>query len=211
MAYDYRHKGRESLWELSTDEKYVLRARPSLGLKSSGKLSAVYDTENDSVVRFALKDIEVFPYDKNVVFDETQTPIAVADHVNIFRRPEGIEYLDLDNPDADIYLLATPYHYTKPGHGEAVSLKVYADVNVRREWQKLYAQLRILNSEWVAIPDKEEVVKRVDKASRHLERLDKILDTFEFIPWLSRDDLMQHRMILWASIEQLKERRDLLP
>ena len=174
------HEDRSSLWSLNPDELYIV----------SGKPSGVYNTTKRNNIRFALKDVIVRKLDKEVSVADSPA-VAFADHINCFRKSEGMGYVDLEN-DKEIFFLGTQEIYTtRDDSTQRVSMKLFRDVDVRRSLSDLYRRTRNLETQWASLdPDTRKA--RLVRTEKDLDRLESVIATYHYIPWMDRKSLTGH-------------------
>ena len=184
------HEDRSSLWSLNPDELYIV----------SGKPSGVYNTTKRNNIRFALKDVIVRKLDKEVSVADSPA-VAFADHINCFRKSEGMGYVDLEN-DKEIFFLGTQEIYTtRSDSTERVSMKLFRDVDVRRSLSDLYRRTRNLETQWASLdPDTRKA--RLGRTEKDLDRLESVIATYHYIPWMDRKSLTGHLITITKKIKQ---------
>ena len=185
------HEQRESLWLLNPDEIYIV----------SGKPSGVYNTNKETNIRFALKDVIVRTLDKDVPLSESPA-VAFADHINVFRKIEGMDYINFDDDDKEIHFLGKRVTYTtRFDPTERVSMKLFRDVDVSRSLTDIYRRTRNLETQWAGlIPTTRK--ERLGRTEKDLARLENIIDTYNYIPWLSLPALSEHLQTITNKIKQ---------
>lgn len=184
------HEQRSTLWDLDPDKLYLVEGKPS----------GVYNTTKRGNTRFALKDVLVRDYDKNVVYDESPV-VAFADHINVFRKSQGMSLVDLEGEGVIYFLGKQEIYTTRDDVTERVSLKLFRDVDVRRALLDLYRRCRNLETQWVEI-GKEERSKRLARTNKDIERLQGVLSTYDYIPWMTPDALHGHLQQVINKVEE---------
>ena len=183
------HKDRETLWSLNPDELYIVSGRPS----------GVYETNKQTNIRFALKDVIVRKLDKEVSVADSPA-VAFADHINCFRKIEGMDYVDLET-DKEIFFLGTREIYTtRFDSTERVSLKLFRDVDVRRSLSELYRRTRNLETQWASL-DPDTRSSRLGRTEKDLSRLESVIATYNYIPWLTQDAIKGHLQTITNKIK----------
>ena len=174
----YKNRGRESLWELEDDALYIVE----------GINSGTYDCYRDDLIRCALKDVIIRPYRTDIAYDNIPC-VAHAPHINAIRKREGLEHTKMKE-GVTTYWLGKKQTYesiNSPGI-ERVSMKLFRDIDVRRELREIERRIRTLATAWESVSI-EERTTRLRKTLILISRLKEIVLTYQFIPWFSITEL----------------------
>jgi hypothetical protein len=195
----YANRGRADLFDLPANTLFIV-----VGLNSG-----VYETNRQDVIRFALKDVEVFEYERNLVFSldpelNQCTLVARADHTNCIRKAEGMAYANLKEDEQTVWLgRREDYVSRRAGDTERVSLKLFRDLDIRKELRII--QKRLINyanqRDFIEIDDREV---RLHKSSSMLDRLSDIIanDSYHFVPWLSPEEVQRRIEHYYSVVHQ---------
>ena len=174
----YKNRGRETLWELKDDELYIVE----------GINSGTYECYREDLIRFALKDVVIRPYRTDIAFDNIPA-VAFAQHINAIRKRDGLENVRMDEGVQTFWLgkKQTYNSINSPGV-ERVSMKLFRDIDVRRELREIERRIRTLASAWESV-SLEEKNARIARTLKLVSRLREIVVSYQFIPWFSVPEL----------------------
>ena len=181
MMDDRNHpsnEGRESLFDLQVDEHYFVE----------GTASGEYSTFKATNTRFALKEVIVKEYRTDLPYDQIPV-VGFASHINTIRKRENLEYADLRDGVRSYWIgILESYESTSNPGVERRSFKLRRDVDVLMELRNIERRLVSINGTLDSLKPKE-VITRLTKTQKMLERVENIKNNFQFIPWLSPDEL----------------------
>ena len=207
--YDPRHKNRESLWSLDQDTLYIVEGVPSKGKKYDGTISAVYETRNDREIRFAIKDVLVRRYDKNVALDASPV-VAIADHLNCIRPKRNTERMRLDGDERLFFIGKPKVYYTEKMPDGAITMNLYADINIAERVIDLHKRIRLLNTEWNTT-NPREVPIRVNKTQKLIEDLERYIADYFYVPWYDLKQTKEHLSVIKRNYAKQTRRLELYP
>lgn len=173
-----KDEGRESLWELDPEKIYIVE----------GINSGLYSTIKDTNQRFALANVVIKEYDTSIRYEELPA-VAFADHINAIRKKDGLEYVNLTEGKESIWI-GKPEDYESVREPGVVrrSMKLFRDVDVRDELRVVEKRIRAINSLYESIKP-EEVIVRLNKTTKLIDRLIEVSREFMFVPWITKTEL----------------------
>ena len=174
------NEGRESLFDLEVGKTYFVE----------GSGSGEYSTFKATNTRFALKEVLVKEYRDDISYDDIPI-IAFASHINTIRRQQGLEYANLKDGARSHWIgILEEYESTSNPGIKRRSFKLKRDANILLELRNIERRLVSLNGCLDSLKPKE-VITRLTKTQKMLERVENIRTTFQFVPWLSPKELQQ--------------------
>lgn len=196
----WANRTRESLWELKDGVKYIV----------VGTNSGTYDTFRSHVIRFALADLKVYELDAtkrfslNPELNECQQ-VAEAGHINCIRKKDGLQYQNMEEGATSVWLGEKQFYQSIKAEGvDRVTMKVFRDANILSEVENI--QRRIINiHNQASFISKEERIQRLQTTEKNMTRLFDIYTRYEYIPWLSSEELKERLGLCVTAIKGLYE------
>ena len=173
------NEGREELWDLDEDKLYLVE----------GTLAEQYESIKkgmEHTTRITLTEVIIKPYDLTEKYDDLPV-IAAANHINTIRKKEGLAYLG-KKKDKRVVFIGSPQDYTTLGANAGIlrrTLKLYVDAAPADELRNSAKRLRnLLLRQWDY--DQAGARKHLSTTRKSLDRANKIIHQWKWIPWESK-------------------------
>ena len=176
----FRNKGRESLFDLEPNKLYFVE----------GLMSGVYETNRETNIRIAVKDVIVKPYRVDMRYDEIPV-VAFATHINSIRKRQGLEYLDLSENKRNTFIGKLESYVTaKCPEVERRSFKLLRDSRVDLQLRNIEQRVRKLNSEWDSLPPEDKKVRANKTLSLARSLFSKSIE-YVYVPYFTEKELQE--------------------
>ena len=183
------NEGREELWDLDEEQLYLVE----------GTLAAQYDSIKkgmEHTTRITLTDVFIKPYDLTQRYDDLPV-IAAAEHINTIRKKEGLAYLG-KKKDQRVVFIGQPQEYTTLGANAGIlrrTVKIFNDGNPGDELRNAAKRIRNLILRFDE-HDKESATKHLSITRKSLDRAQRIIHEFKFIPFETQEfyEAMRHAL-----------------
>jgi hypothetical protein len=170
------NEGRESLFELEVGKLYIIE----------GDASGQFSTMKEHVSRYALSNVLVKEY--NLETQYAQLPVvAFATHVNAIRKSQGMEHVDFTDGKRQ-YFIAQLVEYETKGV-ERRAFRIFRDSKLHKEIYNIEKRIRGLSSTMLSRPS-EEIQQRLNRNHILLEKLSVQVETYRFVPWVTKTNLL---------------------
>jgi hypothetical protein len=182
----YKNSGREGLWELPTNEYFIIE----------GINSGTYELNREHIIRFALKDVKVWKWQKDKRFSTIEGKnqselVTEVPHINSIKRKAGLEYECLKEGVKTFWLGKREDYQSAAAPGvDRVSMKLLRDADILQMLVDI--QKRMINYFGAeCFITTEERQQRLNKTQQLVERVKSIREdeNYLFIPWLTLDEI----------------------
>nr|BDD45406.1 hypothetical protein 18 [bacterium] len=171
------NQDRADLFDLDIKPTYIV----------SGLFAEEHKTNSDRNTRITITEVTIYPYDVNTKLEDLPV-IGRAGHLNLIRTKENMEYVKL-KPGLRTYWLGNIQHYNYKGIPR-ITFKSQRSCNIKDEIELIEKRLRNLNSLYESLSE-DDIATRVNKTSKLLLRIKDIIETFQFIPYITKDELVE--------------------